>query len=79
MIIRRVVGAFCVKPQYQMCSIVNVYVVNRSNKGRKCVSFSCSNCHFSFKYFSRKKVKTCRQEYFNISQIYRAKGKFSSK
>lgn len=55
-----------------MYSIVHVYVVNRSNKGKKCVTFSCLN--FSVKYFRCKKVKTCRQNDFNTSQVYRIKG-----
>lgn len=55
-----------------MYSIVYVYVVNRSNKSHKCGNFSCLDC--DFKYFSRKKVKKCRQNDFNVCQFYRVKG-----
>lgn len=64
--------------QFQMYSIVYVYVVNQSNKRRKRVDFSCINCSVSFKYFTHKKVNTCRQNDFNVSQVYRVKGKFNS-
>lgn len=56
-----------------MYSVVNVYVVNQSNKDRK-YKFSCLNCHVSFKYFSRAKVRTYKNSKFNDSQFYRVKG-----
>lgn len=61
----------------QMYSIVYVYVVNRSDKDRKHVDYSCLNCNISFKYISRKKVKTYKRNDFSVSEIYRVKGKFN--
>lgn len=61
-----------------MFSKVYVYAVNRSKDDKKCLKCSCLNCNISFKYFIRKQVKTYKPNDFNISQVYRVKGKYNS-